>query len=374
MTADTTRRSFLAGTGLGAASVLSACASAPSPLEPPADPPRTLDIHVHLFGIGDAGTQCRVSKAVQRGLVFRGLVLLLDLGGDRALDLAYRERLAADLSNAGVDRAALIGQDAIYDPRGEPDLERTPFLVPSDEVFRTAAMHPELFVPCPSINPQRRDALAELDSCHARGAPMIKVHPPIQGVDVADPRHRPFFRRCAELDILVLVHTGHEHAAPVVDIRLADPAKLEPVLLAGCRVVACHAGTGRPSDSPDFLPAFVDLVHRYDNLWGDTSVLCTSGRKRDLERLLDDDVVRSRLVHGSDYPFPPLPVQFADRIGRKRALELSTDKNIARRDLAIKRLLGMEATFSRAYDLVFGPTPGITRRNATSLSAGARNK
>ena len=75
-----------------------------------------MDIHVHLFGVGDAGTACRVSDQVRRGLVFRGLVLLLDLGGGRALDLAYRERLATDLRACGIGRAALLGQNGFSSP------------------------------------------------------------------------------------------------------------------------------------------------------------------------------------------------------------------------------------------------------------------
>jgi predicted TIM-barrel fold metal-dependent hydrolase len=61
---------------------------------------------------------------------------------------------------------------------------------------------------------------------------MLKIHPPTQGVDVSDRRHAPFFRRCAALDVLVLVHTGHEHSAPVIDIALADPLRLELALKA----------------------------------------------------------------------------------------------------------------------------------------------
>ncbi len=36
-----------------------------------------LDIHVHLFGIGEGGTGCRMAKSITNGLQFRFLVEVL---------------------------------------------------------------------------------------------------------------------------------------------------------------------------------------------------------------------------------------------------------------------------------------------------------
>ena len=64
MTNVLNRRSFLAG-ALGTpwlASQLMVATDAAA-----CEPPPTLDIHVHLFGVGDGGTGCRIAKSITEG-------------------------------------------------------------------------------------------------------------------------------------------------------------------------------------------------------------------------------------------------------------------------------------------------------------------
>ena len=271
---------------------------------------KLLDIHVHLFGIGEGGTGCRLSKAITDGLNFRALVFTLGLRRQgTTLDEAYEKVLVRQLKSSGLSKAAIVAQDAVYGPDGKPDWKRTSFYVPNDYVFEVVKRHAEIMIACPSINPDRGDAVDEVVRCHELGARLFKIHPPTQGVNVADKKHKPFFKKCAELGIVVLVHTGHEHSAPVLDKLLASPDRLRPLLDQGCTVVACHAGTGWPSDNPDQLPEFLALLKRYPRLWGDTAVLGTPGRVRDFARLLENPLAKSRLLHGSDFPFPAAPRQ-----------------------------------------------------------------
>ena len=216
-----------------------------------------------------------------------------------------------------MQKGLILAQDAVYDQHGEPDWARTPFYVPNDYLFEIVARYPQWMLPCVSINPDRKDALAELERCVAKGARALKIHPPIQGVDLADKKHTRFFQRCAALKTVVLVHTGHEHSSPIIDVGLANPRKLELALDQGCTVVACHCGTGRQGDRPDMLPDFLAMMRQYTNLWGDTSVLGGFGRSRDFLRLLDDKPACERLLHGSDFPFPAIPMAFS-RQDRRR--------------------------------------------------------
>lgn len=315
---------------------------------------RTVDIHVHVFGVGHGGTGCRVSDTVRRSTTFGILTRTLGIHDAEDLDAAYVARLVEDAKGSGLDRVVVLAQDAAYAVDGTIDDANTHFFVPNDHVFAVCRREPGLLVPCVSINPARRDAVAELERCVERGARVLKIHPPTQGVDIADRRHRPFFAACANHDVLVMVHTGHEHSAPVVDIDLANPKRLEQALAAGCRVVACHAGSGRTDDAPDFLPGFVEMVRRHENLWGDTSILCTPGRERDLFRLLDDAAARGRLVHGSDYPFPSFPNLYMDTLGRRRAFGLLKERNLLRRDVRLKMELGLGDSVDRAGRLLLG--------------------
>ena len=350
MTHPFTRRRFLAAT---TAAVWSTCRPAGAG-ERPAQPSPTLDIHVHLFGIGDGPSGCRLSKEAAEGPAFRFLSQKLRLR-ERAktLDEAYVLALAEQLDQSGLQKALVLAQDAVYDRHGKPDWQRTTFYVPNDYLLDVVARYPRKMLACVSVNPQRADAIAELERSAGRGAKAVKIHPPTQGVDLSDRKHGRFFRRCAELKLVVLVHTGHEHTAPVVDAGLANPRKLELALGEGCSVVACHCGTGWPQDQPDMLPDFLAMLRKHKNLWGDTAVLGSAGRVRDCLRLLADAGATDRLLHGSDFPFPAVPLAFAGRLGLREAAGLQAIENSLRQDLALKEALGIgRAPAERAYRLI----------------------
>src|SRR5688572_9308196 len=92
------RRSLLAaGLGLLAAPLLGA--EKPAPL---------LDMHVHLFGVGEGGTGCRMSQKIQDGLQFKFLVWALQLRHEtRTLDEQYEFVLAEQLKGSGLTMAAI---------------------------------------------------------------------------------------------------------------------------------------------------------------------------------------------------------------------------------------------------------------------------
>lgn len=315
---------------------------------------KTLDIHLHLFGTGDAGSGCRVSKRVRNGWLFRALESGLQVQKRAAtVDEGYVKALTEHLRTSDIDKGVILSQDAVYGPDGKPDWKRTHVYVPNDYLLRITARFADRMIPCVSINPERGDALNELDRCAEAGARVLKIHPPIQGVDVSNKKYKPFFRACAKWNFLVMVHTGHEHAAPIVDANLANPRRLSLALEEGCTVVACHCGTGRPADRPDMLPDFLAMLRRYDNLWGDTAVLGSRGRERDVGRLLEDQIARERLLHGSDFPFPPDPMAFANRLGVARSARMYANPSLVQQDFELKQALGFDkASAERAWELV----------------------
>src|SRR5262245_9076668 len=79
-----------------------------------------LDIHVHLFGVGEGGTKCRISPSVTRGLQFTLLVGALGLRStDATLDEMYERVLVKQLKESRLSKAAILGQDAVYDHLGQ---------------------------------------------------------------------------------------------------------------------------------------------------------------------------------------------------------------------------------------------------------------
>jgi uncharacterized protein len=312
---------------------------------------KILDIHVHLFGMGDSGSGCRLSKATSDGPLFKYMAAKLRLfERAKTLDEGYVLALAEQVEKSGLDKAVVLAQDAVYDRRGKPDWDKTHFYIPNDYLLQVTARYPMKMIPCVSINPERTDAVEELDRCAAKGARVLKIHPPTQGVDLAEKRHAKFFRRCADLKVIVMVHTGHEHSAPIFDSGLANPKKLELALDSGCAVVACHCGSGRSTDRPDMLPDFLAMVRKHKNLWGDTAILGSLGRERDFQRLLADPAAKERLLHGSDFPFPAIPLAFWSGIGLKKAILLQLIPNWMKQDYALKETLGIgRASAERAY-------------------------
>lgn len=332
------RRAFLRLGGVAAAGL--GLAATPTPVVATGEAP--IDFHVHLFGIGDGGTGCRLSSTQRRHPNYRYLLRLLDLSENGRMDEDYVARLVTQLRSSSLRRCVLQAWDGRYDQQGRPDWERTTSLyVPNDYLLRVVQAHPDLFVPCASINPRRADWLDELDRCSERGVRVVKLHPPTMDVDPAEARYRPFYRRCAESGVIVMVHTGTEHSAEIVGQEVCDPRRLATALEEGCTVIAGHAGFGAFFDPEDFFPHFVAMARRFGRLYCDTAVLASMFRWRTLPRLLEAPDIVARAVHGSDFPFPSNALVFWNRLPAAMLVRLLSERNLLERDYQIKRALGL---------------------------------
>ncbi|MHC4401572.1 MAG: amidohydrolase family protein [Planctomycetota bacterium] len=317
----------------------------------------TLDIHVHLAGNGDAGSGCRLSTRFADRVVFKVLMRRMRVW-ERAqtFDEGYVLAVAELLRDSSLDKGAVMGLDAVYHRNGKPDWRNTHVYVPNDYVFEVVSRYPDVMVPCVSVNPDRADAIDELERCVEKGARGLKLLGPSQGIDLADKRHTEFFLRCAERNVVLIIHTGCEHTIPVLDNRLGHPGKLELALDQGCTVVACHCATNLPWENPKTLPEYLKLLRKYPNLWGDTAGLSWLVRSGDFRRLRRDDLAVERLVHGSDFPVPPHALPFLPDIGLANLRRVRRIQNPLTKDLALKTALGVgQAAAERAYQLLCGP-------------------
>jgi predicted TIM-barrel fold metal-dependent hydrolase len=165
-----------------------------------------------------------------------------------------------------------------------------------------ARQHGE-FLPAVSIHPARPDALEELERCLAEGAVMMKCLPNCHNIDCNHRRYQRFWERMAEARLPLLAHTGGEHTVPVLRKEFADPRLLQLPLECGVTVIAAHCGTKSGLADPDYFPVFVEMTHRYPNLYGDTSAFNVPIRGRHIPECVREPLV-SRLLHGSDFPVP----------------------------------------------------------------------
>jgi uncharacterized protein len=291
-----------------------------------------VDTHTHVFCWGENPEQGYLSEKTRRGLITRLVLAVTGLRKEAGTTLSdkMRNRLLRQLRESKLDYAVVLAQDAVYRADGSRDDAATHFYVANDYVLGLAA-ECEKVIPGCSINPARRDALQELERCREAGARLIKVHTAIQGVG---PEFEPFYRLAAELEMVLMFHTGYEHSCTVVSQQYTDPRKLARALDTGRPVIAAHCGTCAVFDPEDYFPRFVEMMHKYDNLFGDTAIMASLIRPRSLKRLSQQDAaLRARILHGSDYPFPPARLPYLFRTGlfppeRRNPLDL---------DLCIKR-------------------------------------
>jgi predicted TIM-barrel fold metal-dependent hydrolase len=292
------------------------------------DPHALWDVHAHLLGTGDSGSGCTVHPSMSQWwrpieVLRRQAILNAACVPDDAasIDSAYRARLealAADFP-AGA-RWCLFAFDHAHRDDGGVDADATTFHVP-DAYARNVAAASERFRWVASIHPYAPDALARLEQAIAGGAVAIKWLPSAMNIDPRDPRCRPFYDRLARARLPLVVHCGEEMAVPGAKRdAFGNPLLMRVPLESGVRVIVAHCaslGHALDTDKPSAprVPAFDLFARLMDErahealLMGDLSAVFQINRKVGIaRRLLEREDWQPRLLHGSDYPLPGIPV------------------------------------------------------------------
>jgi predicted TIM-barrel fold metal-dependent hydrolase len=310
-----------------------------------------IDCHVHA--IAATPGHGRVSDSLLRRWNIRFLRWRLHISSrnTETLEKQAEARLIETINaTGGLDAAVALAFDAVYDCDGNRDDANTHLYVANDYVAELASRNPKVLFGA-SVHPYRKDAVAELERCIRLGAVLLKWLPVVQNFNPADERCFPFYEALAHHRLPLLSHTGGERTLPNLNTDVEDPILLVPALERGVTVIAAHCGTRDRSSHRDYTPTFHRLAHEHERLYGDTAALNLPTRSYAYEKLLTDEVVRAKLVHGSDWPIPSIPPL---RIGALNATRLLlADGNWLRRDVAIKRRLGFgEDYWNRAARLL----------------------
>lgn len=265
------------------------------------------------------------------------------IGEDANTERALEELLARTVAGAApVDAAVVLAFDAVYDAAGKRDADRTHFEVANDYVRDVTRKYPGLLYGA-SIHPYRRDAVAELERVARDGAVLIKWLPITQDIDPSDARCFPFYDALAHLGMPLLSHTGWERTLPTANDRVADPALLRPALERGVTVIMAHCGTRSFFGESCHVDSFMRIARDFEHCYGDTSALNLPTRSYGWRRLLEDHVVREKLVHGSDWPILPLPP--FRHTGIVGGITVMGERNWMRRDALVKQRLGLEGEY-----------------------------
>ncbi len=321
---------------------------------------KRIDLHVHLAGAGQ-DSSCAISPRMRRSLQYLALRRLLGISRG-ASDRVYADRLVSVVEGAiELDQACVFALDGVYDAHGDRVPEQSHLYVPNDYAIDVCRRSDKL-LPVISINPQRKDALAELERVGPQ-AVALKWLAPMQRFDPSSARYEPFRRLLKELELPVIAHSGTEHTVPGAVQKLGDPELCEPLLKLGIPVIFAHCGTGTLfSPGLDHVPAFDRMLARYDCAYGDTSGFVTPVRAGRVRQFTAPRYA-GRIFHGSDYPVPISALVFLPALGAKAVRELERIANPLDKDVAIKQALGMpEAVFTGAYDLLASRISRIKRR------------
>jgi predicted TIM-barrel fold metal-dependent hydrolase len=266
-----------------------------------------IDVHVHLAALPAGDNGCHISRKTMRSPLFRFFAWKrkIDLTLPAVANADYIGMLIAELERSKTAKQAVIlGMDGIYDAAGKLDLSQTDFLISNRYIFEVVKRHPDHLLPGVSINPQRRDALEELERCVAQGAALVKVLPNSQRFDPSERRYIPFYRALAQHRIPLLSHVGYEFSLIGQDQTAGDPNRLRAALNEGVTVIAAHACSYGLMFPEPYFKVFTEFARRYSNFYADTSALTLPNRVRTLFFLRRHPELHDRLIFGTDYPLP----------------------------------------------------------------------
>lgn len=307
-----------------------------------------IDVHTHLCAIGEGGD---TSESLINSIAFRYMRYHMGIRGDRS---KWQDQLWSTylklVNESGLDRAVLLAFDAVHDTEGRLDEPNTHLYLRNEFVAEFCRRNPRILFGA-SIHPYRKDAVQELVKCMAAGAVLVKWLPLTQMMDPASPKCIPLYEAMAHHRIPLLCHTGGEKTLHAPDKTVRDPEKLAEALKRGVTVIAAHCGTHSIWGEKDYFPIWCRMSMEYENLYGDTAGMALPTRAYALRRAIEDERIRRKLVHGSDWPVPSGPL--VSRMSIADSWRALREPNWLKRDIAVKRAIGFDDEyFARAAKIL----------------------
>jgi predicted TIM-barrel fold metal-dependent hydrolase len=320
---------------------------------------KLLDIHVHTAGIGAGDSGCFISKQMESswklGIYLRSFGTTreeLQAKGDAHVVQLISRQLA---ESKHVGQAILLAMDGVVDANGELDKARTEIYVPNEFIAKETAKTTNLLFGA-SINPLRKDALAQLDWAKANGARLVKWIPSIMQFDPADERLTPFYRKLIELKLPLLTHAGQERSFTSARDELCDPQRLHLPLKLGVTVIVAHiASTGANAGQRD-TDRLAPMMATYTNLFSEISSLTQANKLGYLREALTRPEWQGRLLFGSDFPLINTalcsPYCYPLNLTAEQCRRISAIENPWDRDVELKQALGVpREVFARSRQM-----------------------
>lgn len=287
------------------------------------DPKKLIDFHTHMLGMGTNGAGTYVNPemmSIWHPFKYFQFSVYASAGGIRNFnqaDAEYISRLKSLIDHMPAHgKYMILAFDKFYGEDRQADMGKTHFYVSNNHVFKLAEERPDIFSPTISIHPYRKDAAEALENWHKKGARFIKWLPNSMGIDPANEMNDPFYKKVAELDMVLLAHTGEEGAVGDTFPEFGNPMRFERALKLGVKIIMAHcAGLGMYEDTPtgkqvSGFELFLRLMKKYKGqLYGELSAMTQYNRYDEhqaIRVLLERTDLHPWLVNGSDYPLPAI--------------------------------------------------------------------
>jgi hypothetical protein len=305
-------------------------------------------MHVHAACLEEPDNGCYISPDLKDSYKFD---IYLKSFGTSKKELQQKgsglvvQRLQAYIkSSKHTKQVVLLALDGVYDPNGKWNKKLTFLKVSNKYIYENIKGKPE-FIFGASVHPNRKNALELLEYWAARGAKLIKWIPSLHRIDPSNELYRPYYQKMKDLGLLLLTHTGDEHAFGDVDDSLADPLNLKLPLEMGVTVIAAHTAIVGERDGESNFSRLRRMLLIFPNLYADISSATQINHYGAPDLVFRDKEIRHKLLYGSDYPLINTPLTspwwYVFRFGWKETQRISSINNPLDRDYQMKLAFGM---------------------------------
>lgn len=187
--------------------------------------------------------------------------------------------------DVGVTPEEMIAQMDLY------NIEKTVISTyPIGESIEAVDKYPDRLIGAAWINPCEAGCIEQArDAVENHGFKAIKLHPLLNAYVANDPCVFPVAELAGELDIPLMIHTGHPPFS--LPWSVAQLAELYPDV----KMVMVHMGHGNGI----YIQAAIDLAKKYDNLYLETSGMPMHTKIKEAYETVGSD----RVMWGTDMPF-----------------------------------------------------------------------
>ncbi len=295
-----------------------------------------VDIHAHLLNKDvrfDRFYDKAVIKLFSKALGVEANELLDDPYG------GYKKAVIRNIKNSNyLKKTVLFGVDARVDSFGRETHRDLTVCASNDDLLKFCSKNSDLIIPFFSINPNRLDALDEIDRYYELGFKGAKFLQNYWGVDTRDGKYLKYFEKLKEYDLPLIIHIGSESSVhsfkECESIRMLD----QPLSL-GVKTICAHMALSytpfgilkalmqNPRYFNDEYFTLLEMLEQYENLYADISAILTPVRAKVLRHLSSQKHIHHKLLFGTDYPVPFTTIFNSYDLSFKKRVEISKIKN-----------------------------------------------